>query len=311
MSARAFIALIALLWLSGCGTTIPAISEAWDADIPPHPKLLERYPISATAQIEFEIKKHIFCELRHAVRDAQSIPFQMGAKDTPYLPNDWGVLVSLSLTVDESSALNPGATINALLPNATKRFFPGNSVTVGQSFNLGLNANLSSKATNVDKFDSFYKVGRLGKKISNISICNNDYPRNDPFVNAGFVSAKSSPLIVNQLGIRDWLIGALFSTRGIWSDPIKGSSISGKGIPDTMTKQFKFIIDTSAGVTPSLRLIGLTSNTAGQLLNLDRIRTHDLIITVGPPTVQTTQTHFVQQTGNAVANSNRAILGPP
>lgn len=311
MAARAIIALIALLVLGGCGTTIPAISEAWDADIPPHPKLLNEYPISATAQIEFEIKKRIFCELRYAVQDAQRIPFQIGATDTPYLPNDWGALVSLSLTVDESTTLSPGVTINSLLPNATKIFHPGNSVTAAQSFSLGLGLNLSSKASNIDKFDSFYKIGRLAQKVSDLSICNPAHPENDPFVNAGFVPARSSPLITSQLGIRDWLIGALFSTRGIWSDSIKGSSISGKGQPDTMTKEFKFIIDTSGSVTPTWRLISVTANTAGQFLNLDRTRTHDLIITIGPPTAETAQTHFVQQTGNAVANSNRVIFGPP
>ena len=76
-----------------------------------------------------------------------------------------------------------------------------------------------------------------------------------------------------------------------------------------MTKEIKFIVDTSGSVTPTWRLIRVSGNTSGQFLNLDRTRTHDLIVTIGPPTDQTAQVHFIQQTGNAVGNSNRATLG--
>jgi hypothetical protein len=182
MGMRSIAALFAVATLCGCGTTAPKISEFWDRDIPPDPELLREHPISASAQIEFEIKKRIFCELRYAVQEARRIPLQVGSTTAKFLPDDWGALVSLSLTVDETIGLNPGITLNHVLPNATRVFGPGNSVTVGQSFNLGLGAGLSSKATTIEKFDSFYKVKRLAEPVSEQSICNSDRPANDPFV---------------------------------------------------------------------------------------------------------------------------------
>jgi len=60
MGMRSIAALFAVATLCGCGTTAPKISEFWDRDIPPDPELLREHPISASAQIEFEIKNGFF-----------------------------------------------------------------------------------------------------------------------------------------------------------------------------------------------------------------------------------------------------------
>lgn len=44
----------------------------------------------------------------------------------------------------------------------------------------------------------------------------------------------------------------------------------------------KFVIDTGGAATPSWKLTRFTVNPSGNFLNLDRTRTNDLLITMGP-----------------------------
>src|SRR5206468_1351046 len=93
--------------LVGCGLAVPDIKEAWDADKPAD----ARGPkIPGAAQIEFEIKKHVFCQLEEAVKYVNhNFPVSSGpspTKLTPLakypIPPEWIAQISLSLQVDES-----------------------------------------------------------------------------------------------------------------------------------------------------------------------------------------------------------------
>src|SRR5579871_3525454 len=120
--------VVALAGLTaGCGIIVPTISELWDTDLPPGPKLLPKDSISSTAQIEFEIKKRIYCDLREAVRAAEAIPYGEGVNYSPdnsgYLPLDWGAFLSISLEVDDSSNITPGVSIlNPLVKSQSRNF---------------------------------------------------------------------------------------------------------------------------------------------------------------------------------------------
>src|SRR5689334_22068127 len=116
--------------LAGCGVSVPNIAEVWDADRPANPVTGE-LRISATAQIEFGIKKKVYCELKDAVKAVNDIPFQagpssrkLGPERKGILPREWGAQVSLSLQVDESAALSPGVTLNQPMANAISVFGP-------------------------------------------------------------------------------------------------------------------------------------------------------------------------------------------
>ncbi len=334
MVERLIAALLVAASLAGCGLTVPNISEPWDQDIPPNLKLLPNDKLTATAQIEFEIKKRVYCDLKNAVLDAEKIYYGEGKNEVTrvkngFLPLDWGAETSLSLQVDEAITLNPGVTITQVMPNAIKAFGVGNTVTTPQSFNFGFGGNLSSTATTIDKFDSYYTIDRLNKKIEDVSICNPDHPQNDPFYNAGVTPATSTPFVVeSELGIKDWLIGALYSTRAIPSDPMSQSSGSSVGTsggssnasqgsgnkqePDTLTREIKFIIVSTGNVTPTWKLVRVSANTGmSSFFGLGRTRTHDLIITIGPPNAKTLAVNSSQQIGNAVSNANRATLTTP
>jgi hypothetical protein len=307
------IGLLAACQLMGCGITVPDIKEIWDADKPAEVEPRTPEKVTGTTQIEFEIKKRIYCDLKEAVQAANKIPVKEGTPGgkvtvLPLIPMDWGAQVSLSLEVDETSGLNPGITLNQVLPNAINVFGPGTSgtVTTAQSFNLGLGASLSSTATRTDKFDPYWPIAFLMIPDSRRSIC---VPGNDPLIGHGWTAASSSPFILeSDLGIKDWLRGAMQVNRAL-------PSVNPK-TPDVVSYEVKFVIISSGSVTPTWKLVRLSANTGLPFFNTGRTRTHDLIITIGPgasspQATQANNAHLALQIGNAVSNANRAGYNPP
>lgn len=125
--------------------------------------------------------------------------------------------MQLSLEVDESVSLSPGVTFSQLLPNVMKIFgvFPNktaNSVTVVQSFSLGFSGILSSEALRTDKFNTYYSIKDLKQKAAQAP-CQTDGkpdPQRDYFLKTGWTPAESSPLLIqSDLGLKDWLAGAM------------------------------------------------------------------------------------------------------
>jgi hypothetical protein len=316
MRASAF-ALAALL--CGCALSNPQISEIWDADYPGDPgqpgdPYSRTPPVSATAQIEFEIKKRIYCELRDAVSTANTYPIYgsetlKGKRElmrTSLIPDNWAAQIALSLQVDESSALNVSVSYTDVLANAVKTFGVGNSVSSGQSTSVGLGGILSSTATRIDKFNPYYTVRSLSVPITPNSACYvdpNDPESTDPFHNVSIKPAKSSPfLIESDLGIKNWLIGSMVvnnllestleEPKGASDDSKKKGNAkagakqapgSGGGPkPDSVTYEIRFVILSSGNVTPTWKLIPISANTGAlPFVNISRMRTHDLIITLG------------------------------
>jgi hypothetical protein len=245
---------MACFGLAECGLAIPDIKEVWDADKPADANTPR---IPGTAQIEFEVKKHVYCELVSAVKYVNRFPVSSGptpANLKPFakypIPLDWVAQISLSFQVDESSSLNPGITLNTILPNDIHTFSPGNTVTTPQGRTLGLGATLSSTATRIDKFDPTYSVGFLMKRDTKNSVC---IKENDPFLKVGWKPDTSSPFIVDgNLGIQDWLFGAILTDLFIASDTaVSGGSLK----PDAVSYEIKFVIVSSANVTPTWKLV--------------------------------------------------------
>ena len=189
-------------------------------------ELLEM-PISATAQIEFEIKKQIYCELKAAVL---TVDGYSNLGNVPLIPHDWGASVSITLQVDELTALNPGVALNVPMANAMSTFGVvqkvGNTIinppttSTAQSFSLGFGATVSSTATRIDKFDPYYSIKylltRVGPRFDPNAaasvdknpdpICQFELPTSDPATRDGNVPAKSSPLIAQTaFGVRPLL----------------------------------------------------------------------------------------------------------
>jgi hypothetical protein len=350
-----FAAALIATGLSGCGLSVPEISELWDQDRPADPA--HGTPtLTATAQIEFEIKQKVFCELSYAIAEVQKLRID----DKPPIPDGWGVQMQLSLEVDESVSLSPGATFTQLLPNVMKIFgvFTNNSlnfVSVAQSFSLGFGGTLSSDAHRIDKFNTYYSINDIRQKAP--LHCQTDgkpYPQKDYFLKVGWTPAESSPLLIeSDLGLKNWLVGATFfdnvlpstspqpsasSTpsnsggafagtfdfaKGTFSGttssgkpssggskpPSGGSkSFTGSGgdssfKQDSFSEEIKFIIVSSGSITPTWKLIQLSANPNSPFFGTSRTRTHDLIITIGPPTQRTQNDFLATQIGQAVRST--------
>ncbi|KWV48472.1 hypothetical protein AS156_18535 [Bradyrhizobium macuxiense] len=335
--------MLAVICCSGCGLTAPEINEPFDVDKPPGGYTPVGF--SATAQIEYEIKKRIYCDLRAAVKAANEVPVTEGptvdrltVKQPGQIPKSWGAQVSLSLQVDETSGLNPGVAMNQALPNAATVFGVGiaNTVTTPQSFSLGFGGTVSSTATRTDKFDPYYSVEDLLKPYAPNSICAGGPPyiQND-YLWKGWVPAQSSPFIIeSDLRIKEWLVGAMFVANALPSSPIpsqfRGSSATdaksrkgdkgneadkGKGggesqvtsNKDTVSLEIKFIIVTSGSITPTWKLVRFSANSGSSpFFNTGRTRTHDLIITIGDPSLISSNSHLASQIGNSVSSANKA-----
>lgn len=216
--------------LTGCGTVVPSIVEPWDRvnDIPEKIEggELKAIPISATAQIEFEIKKQIYCELKAAVL---TVDHYSNLGNVPLIPHDWGASVSITLQVDESTAINPGVALNVPMANAVSTFGVvqkvGNTIvnpattSTPQSFSLGFGGTVSSTATRIDKFDPYYSIlylltpvprrfdpNKAASEDNPDPICQFEKPTSDPAAPDGHVPVKSSPLIAQTaFGVRPLL----------------------------------------------------------------------------------------------------------
>ena len=318
--------------LAGCGVRVPPIQEAWDRDLPGDPAT-RTPPLTGTAQIEFEIRKRIYCELREAVQAANEYATvtTIGGRAVDarqYLPPDWGAQVSISLEVDESASLNPGLALNTPMPTAMSFFGALAPVATPQSFVQNLGGSLSSTATRIDKFNPYYTIEYLGLAGSDENVC---MPGKDPFARKGSEPAASSPIIESRLGLREWLVGALFGNNQIpsVSEPIVYPSASRKRAgrnakspkgptitptPDTLSIEVRFVIVSSGNATPTWKLVRVSANTGSTpFFAIGRTRTHDVIITIGPRDAKTEQANLALQIGQAVNASRGAsqnALGP-
>jgi hypothetical protein len=153
--------------------------------------------------------------------------------------SDNGTELTSGAILRTSVSLNPGVSFTQLLPNVMKIFgvFPGtktvNSVTVAQTFSLGFGGTLSSEALRTDKFNTYYSVKDLMRPESAICQSNGKPdPEEDPYTYLNWTPAKSSPLLIeSNLGIKDWLIGAMYFDIALPSSlqPSPPSSASNSG----------------------------------------------------------------------------------
>jgi hypothetical protein len=196
----------------------------------------------------------------------------VGDKAIPPVPEDWGVAVTITLTVEESTALSPGVTFNTpMIPGTT--FFP-NKVTVPgpQSYSFGLGGTLSADATRYDKFTFFYLVKDLEKETGECKLKDPDNP-NDNGRSPEDLQG-SSLLLESDLGIYKWLNNAASVRADI------GVSNSSSPSQQVLTYDTKFDILSSGNVTPSWKLVRVTTSTAN-LFSTKRERTHELLLTFG------------------------------
>jgi hypothetical protein len=214
---------------SGCGTYVPHIEEVWDSKSP------TAITVTAGGELEYKIKNKVYCELKKALQAVSKggefyTPIMVRGETIPLLPENWGAQVSLDLQVDETGALNPGATfitpmhagitnfvgeqlVSSTSPLATVSY---PFVSTPQMYTLGIGGTLSSQATREDKFGSYWDVDKLKRPVTN------DECKSKPTQEPG-----SSLILESDLGIKKWLADALVAEQFIASTPLTASADPG------------------------------------------------------------------------------------
>jgi hypothetical protein len=306
---RSSFAVMAFFLQSGCGLSVSQLPEVWDRTGP-----------YATAEMEMQIKRAIFCELRDAAIAARGSNKSRyfyrdvevtSAADVPFA-DSWGAQVTLTLTADEKTALTPNVTFkNALAP----------SNGVAQNFNLGVAGTLSSQNVRYDKYNFFYTAYDLISHAGEGDICHSP-----PAKLLGPASSSSPFVDASQLGIREWLPGAVAvsdfqrSSRASLTGEGPALGSGGSFTSDSATYDNKFVIVSDGSIAPTWTLVKIATGSSS-LLDLNRTRTHELLITISPgaitiakdkttkkltvrtvgPSPTAINSHFASQIGSAVS----------
>jgi hypothetical protein len=305
------------IFLGGCGLGVSQLPEVWDRTDP-----------YATAHMEVQIKRAIFCELRRGALETRRLnsgQYSYGntnvtsAADLP-LPDSWGVQVTLTLTVDEKSNLTP--SVSWKNPIAPVSIFSQN---VSQSYTTTVGGQLSSENIRYDKYNFYYTARDLIDGAGPGDICGSP-----PTAILGRPSLSSPFVNASDLGISDWLPGAVFvtdfqrSSRAAATGEGAPLGSSGSFASDSITYDNKFVIISDVNAAPTWNLVRLGTGTSA-LLDLNRTRTHELLITIGPgsstlqvdaktgkkvlvnagPSSAAVNSHLASEIGSAVASAIR------
>jgi hypothetical protein len=232
--ARIGLACMALGLQSGCGTYVPALQE-------------NGFDEGGGKELEAAIVQSVHCELFGAVAAIFIADAQQPQRTEPLADflQGWSVQMTLTLTIDEKTTLNP---------NIFASFLPG-------LFTLGAAGTASTLATRIDKLNYYYSIQDLLKHGK----CSNEFIKKIP--------AKGGSLLMrSDLKTREWLESQVLN------------QFAGEFVPtkNGFQHEVTFVLDTSVSVTPGAKFPTITLMPSGTLFMGERMRTHDLILTFGP-----------------------------
>jgi hypothetical protein len=273
------ILMMAVITLSGCGTAVPNIQEIGD-------DTQGEYLVKAiVGSIRCSLRNAIYTVMTNDYNDA--LKYNNGHRYAAFLDN-WGVLVAVTLQVEEKTTVNPTAVWTP----------PGMPV-----FTLGGSLTGSSDATRKDVLNYYYTVAEL----KDLGPCRTNYVQEHP---------PGSLLIDNDLKIDQWLSSQInLSALNEISFPNGSSTIVKQ---NAISHEVKFEIISTGSINPAWKLTRFTVNQSGSLFAATRDRVHDLQITLGPkdPTQKDTLAptaqgqFFTNQLGFTISTITGGVLTP-
>jgi len=314
------LSLIALTGLSaclaGCGLVTPGLEEFYD-------------PQDTKTMVD-ALVYHVQCEVQSQIQflildDIEASRIVLPSTNKPQgrrleWLEKWGSQVTLTLTVDEKSSLNPGVSFNKILENATTKF-PSGNVTTPQSFSLGLGATGSADATRKETLTWFidFKTFLDPKSLSLARRERDRLYQAAREAGTGTVPSnceeQNGILIQGDLKLREWLYAVMlpaFPQGGAIPDYAGSLAAEAKvSKKDVISHEVTFVILYSGNVTPSWKLVRVTANQGSlPFFSAQRSRTQDLLITMGPsaagaPSQEVQNATLASQIGIAVANALR------
>jgi hypothetical protein len=260
---RSLAATFVLALLAGCGLYVPA-KDPLKSDTPD--------PIAPyhTSQGDYENKivAHMVCEIANGLAAAQSsfaLPWLGSSK--------WGTSVTLTITAQEQSGLNPGVSLTKPIHNVVTPFPVGGSVVSSQSISLGLGGSISANATRTETIQFTFLNSALLLVASN-------YPSN-------CAKFEGGPMIDGDLEIRQFIYDkaqiARMGNASLYNGKPYDPATAWKWpVYNTFTEQINFIATLSGNITPTWKLARFATTSSPNLLSAQRTYTNQLIITIGP-----------------------------
>lgn len=279
--------LAASFLLTGCGLYVPEMQ----------PPLVD-----ASREKEFEniIVNNVKCELRNAVYETMETlrtKTQYPGENIDWLLQQ-GATVTLKLSVDEKSSLNPGISFFEPFQNAAKLFPASGNVTIPRSFTGGLGTanSIDGTRTEIVAFTySFYDLLHEKGMEKYLGIpCDNE----------------NGVFIQSDLKIRQFILNKVFLAT------VPGSVIvhSDKEQPkvaspfSTFSYQVTFVASFGLNGTPTWKFTALSVNPTSPLFSGSHQRTQDLTISVGKTTPATKAKPAVPS-AEMVSLHNAALIG--
>lgn len=145
--------IVASFRLGGCGLYVPEKN-------PLAPDTVDNHDVSSGGRYENMIVIHILCEtvvgLKKAYELVRAPEGAQGKLTQLAWLKDWGTAISLSITAEDQSGLNPGRTLATPFNNRVFTFPTGGNVTSPQSFSFGIGGSAAASATRAELIQYTY-----------------------------------------------------------------------------------------------------------------------------------------------------------
>jgi hypothetical protein len=260
-------AILSASMLSGCGVFVPEMQEFWGNEDD------NRIRIN-------KVIDQVRCEVGQAIRLAIQYDKENPPEKLKFF-DEWGVQITLTLTVEEKTTLNPGVSLNTPIHNATTNFAgeflpPSGSalatqtysfLSFPQSYSFGLGGKLSTDATRVNTFHIFYPVSDfLGKGAwADNGRTDRSCLTHNP--------ANGTLFIQSDLKVRSALFDFLLPIRSGVQNNVPNNGFS---------HDITFEIVSDGNITPTWKLVRVSANTSNSLFDTSRDRKQELLLTFGP-----------------------------
>ena len=244
---------------------------------------------------EFEniMVRHIRCEISHALLDV------LAMNGGPRWITDWGAQVTLKLTVEEQSGLNPGVSVFTPLQNVIKPFPFGGNILLGRSRTVSAGASVTAKATRLETIAFTYAFADLideaRKEVAAGQYC--DYYQN-------------GVMVQSDLKIRQFIYDKAFiaTTGEATTKDIRAAPYT------TFSEDLTFVASYGGSVTPTWKFARITVDPNSPTASATRSHTDEVIITLAKATPATKRSpaqlspqgqlvHNAQVTGSFTASS--------
>jgi hypothetical protein len=238
--------IVLSLCTSACGLYTPD-KNPFVSDAPVAPK----YKFSDAGSYESGLVDHITCEVSKALYETDK---QFGLD---WLRDGWGTAITLSITYEDQTGVNPGLSLIHPMENVIFPFLTGN-VTSSQSFSYNIGGSAS--------------VNGLRTETIQYTIQNREAIKYHNCDNIGFGVMIDGDLKINEF-VHDKAQIA-YAGNGLWD----------RNHPpyNTWTEEITFVLAYGGTATPTWKLAQISANTSANLLLAQRTNTNDLVVTLGP-----------------------------